>query len=88
MRKTVLIPLLLALSAPAAADTLSVGSAVLVDGDSTGKVYLLLGKPDRVVEHENRFGAVVGERFEYYRDGKTIAIEIEDGVVSSISEER
>lgn len=87
MRKTALFLIMIALAVPAAADTLSIGSRVLTDGDSTGKVYELLGKPDRIVEHQNRFGAVVGERFEYYDDGKTIQIEIRDGIVESIDEE-
>ena len=87
MRKATLFLIMLTAAVPAAADTLSVGSRLLVDGDSTGKVYALLGKPDRIVEQQNRFGAVVGERFEYYRDAKTIRIETRDGKVESIDEE-
>lgn len=66
---------MLALAIPASADTRSVGSSVLTDGDSTAKVHAL-GKPDRIVELKNRFGAVGSERFEYYRDGTMIQIEI------------
>ncbi len=68
-----------ALATPALTDTLAVGSSVLTDGDSVGKVYRLIGKPDRIVEQQNRFGAVAGERFEYYRNGKTVPIEVRDG---------
>ena len=85
MAATLLLTLLLA--SPAWADTLTVGSRVLSDGDSTGKVYDLLGKPDRVVENQNAFGGVVSERFDYYHDGKTIQIEIRDGTVKSIYQE-
>lgn len=87
MRKSTPFLLMVLLATNAWADTLSVGNRVLADGDSTGKVYALLGKPDRIVELENRFGAVVSERFEYYHDGKTIQIEIRDGTVESIDEE-
>lgn len=71
-----------------ATDTLTVGNRVLVTGDSVGKVYELLGKPDRTVDLENRFGAAVAERLEYFRDGKTVQVVIQGGRVISISELR
>ena len=80
--------LLLAFAAvPAAADTLTVGTRVLLDGDSVGRVYQLLGQPDRIVDEETRFGGDFGERFEYYRDGQTIRITIRDGKVESIEQQ-
>lgn len=82
MRIAAAVLLTLMLASPAWADTLTVGSRVLSDGDSTGKVYELLGKPDRVIA-----SWVGNECFEYYRDGKTIRIEIRDGTVESIQQE-
>lgn len=89
MRFTALLLCLLAFAQPAlAADTLTVGNRVLVTGDSVGKVYELLGKPDRVVDLENRYGAAVAERLEYFRDGKTVQVVIQGGRVVSITEIR
>jgi len=84
-----LLPFMLAvLAAPAFADTISFGNRVLTDGDSTGKVIEVAGKPDRVEQIQNRFGAVIGERWEYYRNGKTITFTIIEGKVKSITETR
>ena len=65
--------------------TATFGSRVLVEGDSVARVFEVAGKPDRIVQLENRFGAGVGERFEYYRDGKTITVEISGGRVIRIN---
>ena len=88
-----LSPLLLSLAlacaaAPACADSIRVGGHVLNDGDPVGKVSQLLGKPDRVVQNQNRFGATLSEDYEYYRDGKTLRITVEGGKVTAISEAR
>ena len=74
-------------TASAAADTLTIGTRVLIDGDSVGRVYQLLGRPDRIVDEETGFGGGFGERFEYYRDGQTIRITIRDGKVDSIEQQ-
>lgn len=86
MRAIALSLLLLAVTAPVMADSLNVGNRVLVDGDSVGKAYELLGKPDRVVQLENKFGAGMGERLEWYRNGKTIQIIVRGGRITSIYE--
>ena len=77
-----------AVVAPAHADTLTVGAHVLTDGDPAGKARQLLGKPDNIVQNQNRFGATLSETWEWYRDGKTIRIEVQDGKIEAISEER
>ncbi|UHQ20678.1 hypothetical protein LVB87_05915 [Lysobacter sp. KIS68-7] len=86
--KRALLPMLLLLAHPAFADTLAIGPHVLVDGDPSGKARQLLGKPDNVVQNENRFGAMLSETWEWYRDGKTIRIEMRDGKIEAISEAR
>jgi hypothetical protein len=73
---------------PSLADTINFGNRVLTDGDSAGKVVQVAGKPDRVEQIQNEFGAVTGERWEYYRDGKTITFTIVDGKIKSITETR
>ncbi|MGH8026632.1 MAG: DUF2845 domain-containing protein [Pseudoxanthomonas sp.] len=87
MRTSLLLVLLLA-AAPAMADTYAFGMKVVVSGDGPGKVTQVAGKPDRVVELENNRGAVYGERWEYYIDGKTVSITFIDGKVTRITENR
>jgi len=86
MRSLILIALLA--TAPAFADSISMGGKLITNGDGPGKVMQVAGKPDRVVPLETSYGGLVGERWEYYRDGKTIQIEIYDGKVRSIVETR
>lgn len=86
MRALALSLLLLTFTAPALADSITVGNRVLTDGDSVGKAYELLGKPDRVVQLENKYGASTGERLEWYRNGKTIQVVVRGGAIVSIYE--
>lgn len=71
-----------------ASDSVTFGYKVITIGDGVGRVYEVAGKPDRVVTLQNRFGAAVGERLEYYRDGKTTMITIRSGQVVAIEEVR
>ena len=79
---------LLLLAAPAFADTLSVGPHVLTDGDPAGKARQLLGTPDSVTQNQNRFGATIGETWDYYYAGKTVRIEVQEGKITAIDEDR
>jgi hypothetical protein len=89
MRRIVAAFLLLALALPAwAFNTYRFDARVVAVGDSTGKLAQVAGKPDRVVSLENRYGAVVGERWEYDIDGKTVGFTIQDGKVEKIEEGR
>jgi hypothetical protein len=85
MHRILALTLALAIALPAAAQSVTFGSKVLSEGDSVARVYELAGQPTRVVRLENKFGAAMGERLEYYRDGKAILITISGGVVQSIS---
>ena len=81
------IALVLALvAAPVLASTATFGMKVLVEGDNVARVYQVAGQPDRVVAIENKFGAAVAERWEYYRDGKTISVTVQEGRVTRIIE--
>lgn len=64
--------------------TVTFGSRVLAEGDNVARVIEVAGKPDRIVQLQNGFGAGVGERWEYYRDGKAIMLEISGGRIVSI----
>jgi hypothetical protein len=70
------------------AETVTFGNRVITVGDSVGRLFEVAGKPDRTIQLENGNGANTGERFEYYRDGKTILIEISAGRVVAIEEIR
>jgi hypothetical protein len=86
-----LIACLLALAMmPAMADfSFRFGDSVVTTGDSPGTVVRKAGRqPDRIVQLENRRGAAVGERWEYYLDNKQVNFEIRDGRVVDIQEVR
>ena len=86
-----LIAILLELAAmPAMADfSFRFGDAVVATGDSPGTVIRKAGRqPDRIVQIENRRGAAVGERWEYYLENKQVNFEIRDGRVVDIRELR
>lgn len=90
MRYLAAIVLSLLLAVPAWAQSVAFGSKLVTVGDSVGdsagKIYQVAGKPDRVVQLQNKFGANDGERFEYYVGNKTVLITVRDGHVVEISE--
>ena len=86
MRIAMGILLALVLATPAWAVSVTFGDRLVVVGDSVAKVMDVAGKPDRIVPVENKFGATVAERFEYYRGSKTIAITIKDDRVVRVRE--
>lgn len=88
MRTVLALLLAVGLSTSAMADSVRVGSRVIIHDDPVGIVVEVLGKPDRTVEIENELGAVVAERWEYFREGKTISVVVADSKVISISEEQ
>jgi len=89
MRRIVAIALLLALPLVAQAfDTYRFDARVVAVGDSTGRLVQAAGQPARIVQLENEYGAVVGERWEYDIDGKTVGFTISGGKVVRIDENR
>ncbi len=70
----------------ATASSARFGDRLVSSGDTAGKVTQVAGKPDRVVQLENRFGANTGERWEYYQARKTIHVIFEDGKVTDVRE--
>src|SRR3546814_1773019 len=73
---------------PATADfSFRFGDGVVITGDSPGTIVRKAGRqPDRIVQLENRHGAAVGERWEYYLDNKQVNFEIREGRVADIQE--
>lgn len=58
---------------------------MLVEGDSVARLRQVAGVPDRIVTLENRFGAAVGERWEYDRpDGQLVAFILRGGRIVAI----
>lgn len=86
MRYVLGVILAMVMAGSALAQSVTFGSKLIVIGDSVAKVFEVAGKPDRVVQLENRYGAAMGERFEYYRGGKTITITISGSRVVDVSE--
>jgi hypothetical protein len=89
MRWIVAACLMLALAWPAwAFDTYRFDARIVAVGDSTGRLVQAAGQPARIVQLENEYGAVVGERWEYDIDGKTVGFTIRNGKVERIDESR
>lgn len=88
MRKLLLAAALVLATLPAFADSIAIGGRLITDGDGPGKVIDVAGKPDRIVQLETKFGGAAGERWEYYRNGKTLTITFKEGKVVSIVESR
>lgn len=86
MRKAGIFCVLVALSGAAVADSIRIGTHVIATGDSVGHVIALVGKPDRKSHASKKHGENPGERWEYYRDHKTIVIMIRDGMVMTMTQ--
>lgn len=88
--RIILAVLLVLASATALADfSVRFDRGVVAVGDSAGSVIQKAGRqPDRIVQLQNRFGGAVGERWEYYLNGKQVNIELSGGKVTDITEIR
>jgi hypothetical protein len=87
MRRLLLIPLLAFSLAVCASETLRIGQQVLSVGDTAARTLDLLGTPVYKVPVENKFGASLGERWQFSReDGHVIIVTIIAGKVSSIED--
>ncbi len=87
IRLTALAALVMAARADAA-DTARCGYRVVTVGDSARAVRQACGEPARVVPLVNRFGAGVGERWEYDRSDNTLLVWMAGGTVYQIDEQR
>ena len=86
-----ILPFLLAIAlavplAAAASDSVNFGQRVITLGDSVATVYQVAGEPSRVVQLQNKFGAGLGERLEYFVGSKVVQITVRDSKVVRIEE--
>lgn len=88
MRFKLVLVLMLAAGLAFAGDTYRFAKGVVTVGDSTGAVIQRAGQPDRIVQLENKLGAAMGERWEYYISGKTVMLTFRGGVLQSIDDVR
>lgn len=89
MRHLLLISLLLLSFSVFASETLRVGQQVLSVGDTATHAIDLLGTPSYKEPVQNRYGAYLGERWQYSRDdGHVVIVTIIRGKVTGIEDRR
>lgn len=88
MRWLLALVLTVALADAIAGETYRFDRGVVSVGDSTGALIQRAGEPSRKAPIENRFGAKLGERWEYDLRGKSVSFVIRDGKIQSIEEQR
>lgn len=88
MRILLATALLLVAGAAQAFDTYSFPRGIVSVGDSTAALIQKGGQPSRIVTLENRRGAAVGERWEYYLRDKQVNFTIHGGRVTRVDEIR
>ncbi|KJV30964.1 hypothetical protein [Luteibacter yeojuensis] len=87
MKRIIVGLLLAALAVPAfASDTWRVNSQVVSTGDSEGRLRQVAGKPDRETPMETSRGGLQGYRLEYFKDGKSVQVEVVNGRVTAITQ--
>lgn len=69
-------------------DTFAFPRGVVSKGDSTAALVQRAGQPDRIVTLENRRGAAVGERWEYFLRDKQVNFTISGGRITQVEELR
>jgi len=86
MSRLATLVLIAAFALPAWAQSVAFGNKLVTVGDPIGKVFQVAGQPSRTVQLQNKFGASVGERLEYYIGNKTVLITVRGGSVVYIEE--
>lgn len=76
----------LASFAATASDTVRMNRGIVTTGMNVAEVISKAGQPSRIVTLENARGGAVGERWEYYRGRKMVALTISGGRVLRIDE--
>ena len=71
-----------------ATETYRFRDGVVSTGDSIAALVKRAGQPSRIVQLQNRYGAAVGERWDYYIDDKVVSFEISGGKIVAIIETR
>lgn len=87
MRVLLALVLTACMAMAVAGETFRFSRGVVSVGDSIAQLVDRAGQPTRVVRLENRFGAGMGERWEYFLpNGKYVGITISDGRIEAIME--
>lgn len=86
LKQIVFVALLVMAGIATASDTVRMDKGIVTTGMNIAEVLSKAGQPSRVVTLENTRGAAVGERWEYYRGRKLIALTISGGRVLRIDE--
>ena len=67
-------------------ETYRINDRIVTVDDTVGRLIEVAGKPDKIVPLVNKFNVQLAERYEYYRNGKTISFLIKSGRIVSIDE--
>ncbi len=71
------------------ADSIRIGTRLIVDGDTQQMVLAVAGRPDAIAHVKaHRRGESPGEIWTYHRDGHHLCITLRDGVVTAIASQR
>ncbi len=88
MRRWLPVPLLAISLSVCATATLRTGQQVLSVGDTAAKVIGPRGKPDFKVPVQNKFGAYLGQRWQYNREqDHVVTVTVIDGNVTDIQDQ-
>lgn len=87
MRTIVFVASLLLSLAAMAFGSARIDGKIITDGMTAAEVRAKVGQPDSVVQIQNRYGAVIGERWEYYRGNHAALITVSNGKVVEVIEQ-
>jgi hypothetical protein len=81
------LALLLASSLAYASETARIGSRIVTTGMTTAEVIDRVGMPTMRQDITNRYGAVLGQRWEYHDGRKMVTLWMQTGKVVRIDEQ-
>lgn len=73
-------------AAAAASDTARIGGRIVTTGMSSAEVRQRVGEPPNIEDIQNKFGAVIGQRWEYVDGRRTINLYMQQGKLVRIEE--
>lgn len=79
--------LMLIASAAHAGDTTRIDGTIVTTGMTTAEVLRRAGEPDAREPIQNKFGAVLGHRWEYHGGTRMVTLWVQSGKVVRIDEE-
>ena len=70
-----------------ATDSTRIDDRIVTTGMTVAEVVSRVGHPTRNVQLENKFGAAIGERWEYWHGARFVALTVQGGRVVGIDEQ-